>query len=136
MLSTAHPSTLCYKAGCLRSLTSALHLPGLPCSQWYKTLASSFCAAPCSQVNCDDSIQLQRLSEEASTSGSLWLVEDHSGTTQRIATSSVVQVVNADYGQRIDPDRVSNPHGEHAEEIWQLLAEVPPHVYRGGAAGQ
>lgn len=88
------------------------------------------------QVNGDSSVELQRLSEEATSSGSQWLVEDHSGTTELVPLSSVVQVVEADYGQRIDPDRVSNPHGEHAEEVWQLLIDVPPQVYRGSHANQ
>lgn len=46
------------------------------------------------------------------------------GRELRVRLADVVAVVAADYAARIDPDRISNPHGEHAEEVWALLDDT------------
>lgn len=37
---------------------------------------------------------------------------------------SVMRVLEADFSQRMDTDRVANPHGEHAHSIWELSENV------------
>ncbi len=38
-------------------------------------------------------------------------------------------MLEADYMQLCDPDRISNPHGEHAYEVFKILQAVPPGVW-------
>lgn len=52
-------------------------------------------------------LQVARLYEESP--GGVWLVHDHD--TETVPTAAVQGVLEADYGQRVDPDRISNPHG-------------------------
>lgn len=147
-------------------------------------------------------VALLRLRQESGSG--VWLAEEPSGAAELVQLSDVRAVVEANYSQRVDPDRVSNPHGasrrvdgrrcvrvlracarvcvgvvnvacvlvrvqgvgggacaavqpavllcccvlaltphalalhagEHAEEMWQLLDDVPPGVYgRSAAAG-
>ena len=51
--------------------------------------------------------------------GDIYLRGDAEGQLERAVADLVV--VPATFAQRIDPDRVSNPHGEHAEDTWELL---------------
>ena len=70
-----------------------------------------------------DNVVLEPLKEEES---GLWLADSRQQTF-RVPQAAVVRRVEADYGQRVDPDRISNPHSEHAEDIWQLLdVELSP----------
>lgn len=81
------------------------------------------------QQTSAETLQVSRLYEE---SPGVWLVHDHSGDTETVPVSAVQGVLEADYTQRVDPDRISNPHGEHAEEVWTVpLNSVPPTVWRG-----
>lgn len=49
------------------------------------------------------------------------LVRDVFAETRRIDDGAIFRVMETEYGQRIDSDRIRNPHGEHAEEIWKIL---------------
>ena len=49
----------------------------------------------------------------------------------RVRMEDVLAVVAADFAQRMAPDRVSNPHGEHAEDFWEIVGEVPEGTRRG-----
>lgn len=51
---------------------------------------------------------------------------------RRVEQEAVLAVLEYDYSQRIDPDRVANPHGEHAEELFTLCG---PDALRGYAVG-
>ena len=51
--------------------------------------------------------------------GDIYLRGDAEGQLERAVADLIV--VPATFAQRIDPDRVSNPHGEHAEDTWELL---------------
>lgn len=68
------------------------------------------------------------LCEEPETG--VWL-ESHVRPRVRVRMEDVVSVVAADFAQRMSPDRVSNPHGEHAEDFWEILEEVPEGTRRG-----
>ncbi len=67
-------------------------------------------------------VVLEPLREEE---GGLWLA-DSAQKVLRVSQTAVVRRVEADYGQRVDPDRISNPHSEHAEDIWLLAADALP----------
>ena len=73
----------------------------------------------------DDACVCQPLYEEASTG--LWL-ESHARPPRSVRLADVRAVVEADFAQRMAPDRVSNPHGEHAEDFWDIIdaARLPP----------
>ena len=44
------------------------------------------------------------------------------GEPLRVPLAAVVAIMSdLDYGSRIDPDRVANPHAEHAEECWTAV---------------
>ena len=45
------------------------------------------------------------------------------GEPLSVPATAVVAVVSdwLDYGSRIQPDRVANPHAEHAEECWTAV---------------
>lgn len=47
----------------------------------------------------------------------LWLA-DPSKPPLKVPQEALLRLVDAEYGQRVDPDRISNPHSEHAEDIW------------------
>jgi len=47
----------------------------------------------------------------------LWVA---TGASVRVHIRAIQSVVAADYAQRIVQDRVANPHGEHAEECWEI----------------
>eukprot|EP00884_Botryococcus_braunii_P008628 jgi/Botrbrau1/17767/Bobra.0127s0023.2 len=47
----------------------------------------------------------------------LWLA-DSSTDVLKVPQEALLRLVEAEYGQRVDPDRISNPHSEHAEDIW------------------
>lgn len=77
----------------------------------------------------DDACVCQPLYEEASTG--LWL-ESHARPPRSVRLADVRAVVEADFAQRMAPDRVSNPHGEHAEDFWDIIdaARLPPNTRR------
>lgn len=54
----------------------------------------------------------------------LWVVTSEE---IEITKGAVRQVVDAEYGQR-QQDRRHNPHGEHAEEVFTLLTDIPTTV--------
>lgn len=43
-----------------------------------------------------------------------------SGCEHEVPLLSVMKVLDADYSQRMDSDRVANPHGEHAHGVWEI----------------
>ena len=61
-------------------------------------------------------VELDELARDVHDAG-VWVL---SGREVRVRMADVVSVVDADYSSRIDPDRISNPHGEHAHEVWAL----------------
>eukprot|EP00240_Pyramimonas_obovata_P014779 CAMPEP_0118935418 /NCGR_PEP_ID=MMETSP1169-20130426/15632_1 /TAXON_ID=36882 /ORGANISM="Pyramimonas obovata, Strain CCMP722" /LENGTH=185 /DNA_ID=CAMNT_0006878457 /DNA_START=110 /DNA_END=667 /DNA_ORIENTATION=+ len=67
----------------------------------------------------DNACQVQPLYQEKESG--LWL-EEHDTDLQTVPTSEVRILLN-DFSQRMDPDRVSNPHGEHAQNVWDILEE-------------
>ena len=72
------------------------------------------------------------LFEEADEQGErtrVWL-ESHSRPPRTVKLSDIRCVLDADFAQRMAPDRVSNPHGEHAEDFWEITAELPPGTRR------
>jgi hypothetical protein len=48
-----------------------------------------------------------------------------------VRIGDVAAILDADFAQRMAPDRVSNPHGEHAEDFWEIPADLPDGVRRG-----
>lgn len=60
------------------------------------------------QEMAGDVLQIAQLHEE---SPGVWLIHDHSGATEAVQLNQVQCVIEADYTQRVDPDRISNPHG-------------------------
>lgn len=58
----------------------------------------------------------------------IW-VPDEEAQEQRVALSSITQVLDHAYGQR--QDREHNPHGEHAHDVWHVLDPLPESVIRG-----
>ena len=57
----------------------------------------------------------------------LWLEQEGAGELQLPAEQ--LERLTSDFAQRAVQDRVSNPHGEHAENTW-LLEEVPEALRR------
>mmetsp|Transcript_28710 Transcript_28710/g.39674 ORF Transcript_28710/g.39674 Transcript_28710/m.39674 type:complete len:191 (+) Transcript_28710:129-701(+) len=55
-------------------------------------------------------------------SSGLWL-ETYSGDLYSVSIDQV-RVLDQDVSQRMDPDRVSNPHGEHAQNVWEIFSEL------------
>lgn len=49
---------------------------------------------------------------------------------------AALQVLQADYMQLCDADRVSNPHGEHAHEAFRIADLLPPGIWGAAAAAQ
>lgn len=68
------------------------------------------------------------LCEEPETG--VWL-ESHVRPRVSVRMEDVLAVVAADFAQRVAPDRASNPHGEHAEDFWEIVGEVPEGTRRG-----
>jgi hypothetical protein len=68
------------------------------------------------------------LCEEPETG--VWL-ESHVRPRVSVRMEDVLAVVAADFAQRVAPDRVSNPHGEHAEDFWEIVGEGPEGTRRG-----
>ncbi|PSC74638.1 DNA-3-methyladenine glycosylase [Micractinium conductrix] len=68
-------------------------------------------------------VRVERLEEDAAVvdhSGDpLWVL--HGAEEETVPLSAVRRTLQADYCQVVDPDRVSNPHGEHALEAHRLL---------------
>jgi len=62
---------------------------------------------------------VQPLFQEKETG--LWL-EEHDVDLLTVPVVEV-RILAHDYSQRMDPDRVSNPHGEHAQDVWDILED-------------
>ena len=77
-------------------------------------------------VEASGTIDIDELACEDASAG-LWV---EGGQSYSVQASAVQRVLEYDYGQRMEQDRVANPHGEHAEEIWQLLEAVPEEAVR------
>lgn len=57
------------------------------------------------------------------------LLHADDGAERRISLSDIDgEPLEHTYAQRMDPDRVSNPHGEHAQETWELDGPLPEGV--------
>ncbi|KAI7836082.1 hypothetical protein COHA_010051 [Chlorella ohadii] len=69
-------------------------------------------------------LSVERLEEGRDELQSVWVL--HGVDEETIARTAVRRVVAADYMQVVDPDRVSNPHGEHALEAYRLLEPLEP----------
>ncbi len=54
-----------------------------------------------------------------------WLA-DHLLGKQRVRAADIRRTLQHEYAQRIDPDRISNPHSEHAQEIFTMLDVISP----------
>lgn len=48
------------------------------------------------------------------------LVQLENGVLSDVFSVVQLRVLQAWYSQRMVPDRISNPHGEHAEDLWML----------------
>lgn len=46
------------------------------------------------------------------------------GCEHAVPLVSVLRVLDADFSQRMDSDRVANPHGEHAHGVWEISENV------------
>ena len=67
-----------------------------------------------------EEVCIERLEEDAANL--VWVVSHEA--EERVPLTAVSATVAADYLQLVDPDRVSNPHGEHALEAYRLLEPV------------
>ena len=54
----------------------------------------------------------------------LWVYEDEAAPPADVQLHDVVRVVEHTPFQRMVADRVHNPHGEHAEDVFELLADL------------
>lgn len=59
----------------------------------------------------------------------LWILSPEE--PEQVAQDCIDKTIPHNYEQRMIADRVSNPHGEHAEETFSLLESLPAWVYRG-----
>lgn len=58
-----------------------------------------------------------------SKDGVVWrLHEEGSAPTDVVPIANIQQTIDAEYGQEMDADRISNPHGEHAHEVWRIYS--------------
>lgn len=57
-------------------------------------------------------------------SDGIWVL-DSGSPSESIPSLDVISCIDHDYAQRIEQDRISNPHGEHAEEVWEILESLP-----------
>jgi hypothetical protein len=46
------------------------------------------------------------------------------GCEHVVPVDSVLRVLEASFSQRMDTDRVTNPHGEHAHSVWEINEDV------------
>lgn len=72
---------------------------------------------------------MERLAEDRTNA--VWIVQHEE---ERLPLAAVRATVAADYLQLVDPDRVSNPHGEHALEAFRLVDPVPEALLVAAAA--
>jgi hypothetical protein len=83
-------------------------------------------------VMSDDRLVLTPLEAEPDTG--LWVeteLADHRTAAALTAhPGDVVRIHTAQFMQRAVADRVSNPHGEHAESVWEIVdvGDMPPAV--------
>ena len=88
----------------------------------------------------DDSTALGRVVEVSGSKISLdvlteveegtWLVS--SEPQEMVGLDMIQRTIPFEYGQRVIPDRISNPHGEHSEEVFGIEeALLPQGVHRG-----
>jgi hypothetical protein len=70
-----------------------------------------------------DSVVIDQLEEtpEETYGARFWTP---SGMQHTVPVTCVFQKFDALYSQRMDQDRVSNPHGEHAHEVWEILEPI------------
>jgi hypothetical protein len=61
----------------------------------------------------------------------VWLEATYTRGAKTVQLRDVAAILDADFAQRMAPDRVSNPHGEHAEDFWEIPAGLPDGVRRG-----
>ena len=61
----------------------------------------------------------------------VWLEATYTRGAKTVKLGDVAAILDADFAQRMAPDRVSNPHGEHAEDFWEIPADLPDGVRRG-----
>ena len=61
----------------------------------------------------------------------VWLEATYTRGAKTVRLGDVAAILDADFAQRMAPDRVSNPHGEHAEDFWEIPADLPDGVRRG-----
>lgn len=57
-----------------------------------------------------------------------WVVDDAAAPTT-VPAASILRTLDHEYSQR--QDRSSNPHGEHAHDVYKILDELGGGVYRG-----
>ena len=62
-------------------------------------------------------VYIEELCREAGPDESVWT---QSGNEYTVPFSALRRTLEADYSQRMDTDRISNPHGEHAHDIWDI----------------
>lgn len=79
---------------------------------------------PLSSLWCEVCV-LWRVKEQG-----LWVLDSETEPEQ-VAKQRLIRSVEHDYRQRMEEDRVKNPHGEHAEEIWEILESIPTSIYKG-----
>lgn len=75
--------------------------------------------AAVTRVTADGAAELVTLREEEA--GGLWVEAEEACFVLPLAS---LKRVPALYAQRSVADRVSNPHGEHAEGTWELLRDT------------
>eukprot|EP00775_Hariotina_reticulata_P012945 gene12945-13073_t len=78
------------------------------------------------QVNPDGVVLCPLIEED----DGVWMA-DEEVAEQQVPFNSVIRVLDHTFGQR--QDKENNPHGEHAHDVWQLLAPVSQSVYRGSS---
>jgi len=77
----------------------------------------------------DERCEVHPLDEEEGNPG-VWL-ESHERPPTVVRLERVALIVDHDFAQRMAPDRVSNPHGEHAEDVWRIATrDLPPNTRR------
>lgn len=79
--------------------------------------ASSRLAIGCIVDISGDEVSIEELQRDAEPNSSTWT---QSGEEYVIPISALRRTFEADYSQRMDTDRISNPHGEHAHDVWDI----------------
>lgn len=77
----------------------------------------------------EDGVEVEPLVEEEE---GVWVADETCPAPQLVPSSCLVTVVAAELGQRQDRGP-SNPHGEHAHDIWQVSQPLHLEIYRGEA---